>query len=663
MIYAMRELALLELNRRLKTDGENLATLRQTHGLGLAPLLVEASENLAKVYLLQADPNQRGHVRLWVEQLDDAKRLRLPFNRPSGSQSAAIGPVLKRTSKPKDTPPYGPSQKIQNTTRLAFEQLAHSNTAWAAYFREVCTVLFSATQLHYGGQVIEVGDGHDDPHALAAAVRLIPDKETVFLAVVDAQDRWPGERSDYQLYLAAELAKIKYITSQANSHSPADCPLCGTKATTLYPNALKGAGLNLSNMDRIGAFANLDISAAWKAYGLCLDCADLLYLFKNHLLPQFIARIAGDKALLLPALLGRPAAQRQFIEDWHEYLRHLDSGAISSFEQDLMEFFAEQDDGHVVIHIIWAQFGQLVDEVRGQIDEVLPSRLRTLMSYNGQANDWTHPLHPTCELESTRLDLSLSALASLMRRPGGRKAERLNASPRLFELKRQVAAALYHGRPLGHIEASLWTELLTTARGYLDEALISGQHWGLLHQPTSNTKTPYLTLAAWVRHLARFLHYLNITGVLPMTDKPGIFEPHMPSLQPYFQPGSGINTHEKAFAFLLGILYGKLLEVQAARGVNVASNALTWLKRLRLSGHDLPTLYIKIREKLITYGTEGNRDVRALVQELGRLGTLLGNQIHLDNQATSYFLLLGQSVTIDVLPTKERQASKGSNHD
>jgi CRISPR-associated protein Csh1 len=98
-----------------------------------------------------------------------------------------------------------------------------------------------------------------------------------------------------------------------------------------------------------------------------------------------------------------------------------------------------------------------------------------------------------------------------------------------------------------------------------------------------------------------------------------------------------------------------VLQVQAARGVNVASNALTWLKRLNLDGRDLPELYNKVREKLLTYETEANADVRTLIQDLGRLGAWLGDGIHLDNTATCYFLLLGQSVMVDVLPSKTRK--------
>lgn len=136
------------------------------------------------------------------------------------------------------------------------------------------------------------------------------------------------------------------------------------------------------------------------------------------------------------------------------------------------------------------------------------------------------------------------------------------------------------------------------------------------------------------------------------------FEPTLPSLRPYFGRESGIDSKEKAYAFVLGILYGKVMEIQGARGVNVGSNALTWLKRLTLKGDDLPELYVKIREKLLAYEAEANPDIRAVLGELGQLATELGDRIRLDAILTSYYLLLGQSMTTKVLPSRAKKGEQ-----
>lgn len=648
MLEAMRELALLELNHRSGEADVGLDQIRARHGEQLTPLLVEDSEKVPRVYLLQAVQDQPGVVKMWMEDVDASKARRLPFVM---SRVAAVGPVMKRTRKADGT--LGPTLNTQELTEKSFAEHGREQSEWSAYFREMHETLFRRHMLEFGGKSHPVGSNQTDPHVLAAAISLIPERGTVFLSAVDAKGRWPGDCPEYHAYLARNLAS-KYVTGEAPAREEGDCPLCGATGVTLYPN-LRGTGINFANMDRAGAFPGLDTGEAWRSYGLCLDCADLLYVFKNHLLGQFLGNVAGHKALLIPNLLGNPGGKHQFLEDWRKYLQNLESGKIASHENDLLEFVQERDDAQVVLHILWATFGQVVDKVRGVVNDILPSRLRQLAKYNQQANVWNHALAPRYPMDNARFDIGLNMLLALLKRPGGRKATQANDSSRLFAIKRQAAEALYHDAPLGEVQAGLWREILTTARWYLDDITESGNSWALLHEgynEKGGKQIRYWTLAGWVRHLARMLYYLDLTGVLPMKSMTEPFEPTVSALKPYFQPGSGLNSREKAFTFMLGILYGKVLQVQAARGVNVASNALTWLKRLNLDGRDLPALYNKIREKLLTYETEANPSVRALVEDLGRLGGKnLGDNINLDSTTTCYFLLLGQSVTVDVLPS------------
>lgn len=655
MLEAMREIALLHLNTEFATTDLNMNAIRAQYSERLAPLLVESVEKIKRVYLLQALPDQPGVVKMWNTDVTLDNALHLPFVQ---SRVAAIGPVIKRTYDKT----FGPTLNTQKLTQDKFYKLSKEETIWSAYFGEMHKILFLSHTLIFTDKSYSVGSNKTYPHLLAAAISLIPEKTTVFLSVVDAQGRWPGERSEYHAYLTKTLAN-KYVTGEAQPHGPANCPLCGTAGVTLYPN-LRGTGINFSNMDRAGAFPNLDVSRAWKGYGLCLDCADLLYIFKNHLLKQqFIGNIAGEQALMLPSLLGNADGKQKFIEYWHKYLKSVnESKEFKSYshEKELLELIQDQEDAQMVLYILWAKFGQVVEEVRGVITDILPSRLRQLAKYNRQANDWKHPLAPKHNMEDAKFDLSLNMLKALLKRPGNKKAEKANTSVQLFTIKRQLAESIYHGQALGQIQIILWRELLTTARYYLDDIANSGNFWGLLTEGYNKNKhTYYWTMAGWIKYVARFLYYLDITGVLTMQDQTEsvfTFKPSLPALQPYFQPSSGLNSPEKAFTFMLGILYGKVLQVQGARGVNVAANALTWLKRLNLDGRDIPELYNKIREKLLSYKIEKSKDVSAVIHDLGNLGgPILGNNIRLDKTTTCYFLLLGQSVTNDVLPTKLKQ--------
>jgi CRISPR-associated protein Csh1 len=133
------------------------------------------------------------------------------------------------------------------------------------------------------------------------------------------------------------------------------------------------------------------------------------------------------------------------------------------------------------------------------------------------------------------------------------------------------------------------------------------------------------------------------------------YVPDRERLRAFFQ-GSGIRSDAQAFGFLLGALWGKLVTIQAARGVNVKSNALSWLRRGALCGDDLPRLFAQTRMKLLEYEFH-TADSADVLHEIARLGTRLGDRVDLDNDRTMYFLLLGQACAGELMPSKEKATS------
>ncbi len=660
MIEAMRELALLTLQIEFGQEGA-MAEIRRRNRKKLVSWLVEQGENIERAYILEKMADKPDTVRMTCFELDARKRSRLPFVKPSGNNASAVGPVIKRSYEKGKSPPFGPKRKVVATTLKSFEALSQGVEPWAAYFKEIGEIL-EADYLLWEGRSIRVDKGNDQTKVIGAAQRAIPDTKTVFIAVADREGKWPGDRADYWEYIERKSGAIKYATKDAPPRAHATCPLCDSENLTTYPNALKGAGINIANMDRAGAFPGVRIKDAWKGYALCLDCADLLYIFKYHVSKDFVGRIAGRRALLIPALLGNQQRRRQVLRDFKKYVRDLKNTGIASRERDLIEFFAGRYDAHVVLNILWAQFGQVIEDVEGAITDVLPSRLNHLAKLNRVVNGTQHPCFPEYVPQEAQLDLSLTILGPLFHRPGPRKTGG-HKSAGIGHLQRMVAASLYHGTAMKGLEALFWDEVMETARSYLDAAIRNGNAWGLCDEgiPRKGGRRRYVwTLAGWMRHLARFVYYLRQTEVLLMNEQRGTvsYTPDMEALREYFTPETGIDSREKAFAFLLGVLFGKLIRVQAARKVNVASNALTWLKRLQLTGADLPELYVKIREKLLSYGTEQSQPVRRLTEEIGRLATRLPQPIMLDRISTCYFLLLGQSLSNKILPKTEIEADK-----
>lgn len=653
MLEDMRTLALDYLQEQL---GAEIVEAHQCTPAGMLSLsrlpglnryLVEDSGKITHAYVLIPDKKDHDTVRLEAFELDKEKKARLPFTKPAGARSPAIGPVFKRTFQGNEP---GPSASHLKSSRESFAELAEQKSPWQKYFQSVSAVLSRPKLKLPEGEILTTGKSKTYIDVLNAAVNRITEKQTVFLAVADEKGNWPGDVPEYAVYLAENLALEKYSTREAPPREKSDCALCQSANKTVFANAVKGSGLNLMNIDRAGAFPGIDTDNAWKSFALCVDCADLLYIYKNHVARNFQGYVAGGKALLIPSTGLEGKKRHRFMREMRHYIDALGEG-VEQRELNLLDFIAEAPEhaGVTSLSLIWAKFGQNIEDVHGAITDVLPSRLSTLSQINLDFNRKRHPLFPGADL--LKYSLAMGLLAQILRRPGGKKNTSLNDSERLFQLKRSLLAALYHGQTLPATRFD--EEVLLTARCYLDEIAKEKNTYGLQNEITGEYKG-YLTLASWLRHLAKLLYYFQITEVFPMPDQ-NWYEPQLEKLKPYFGPESGINSREKAFAFLLGIVYGKLLTVQGGRGVNVSSNALTWLKRLTLSGRDLPEFYVKVREKLLAYGTESSAEVRAVLHEVGQLGAKLGDDINLNETQTCYYLLLGQSMAHGVLPSKNEQ--------
>ncbi len=607
------------------------------------PYLVEASENIEKYYTLSPDPDDSELAILEVADFQKGDNLRLPFNQPSGSQSPALGPVIKRTYATGKG--AGPTPKIQISTLKSFENLAQEDKPWSPFFQSAWQTftrpkLFIATS---GETVI----AEPEQNAYSLAVEKISERQTVFLAFKDDHGKLPGEYLEYLQYLQEILAQTKYATKALPPVENGLCSLSSEDGVIVFPNALSGAGVNIANIDRPGAFPGIAKENAALGYALSLDSADLLYIYKNHVSKLFIATIAGNRALIIPRTQISGNVRQRFFKQVQELIQT--ENRVEMREERLMRLLGNEQ-AVTSMDILWANFGQKIENLQGSITDILPSRLRKITEVDDRFNSKiSHPIFPMHKMYD--FDLTLNWLSELLKRPGGNKAKSVNASRRLFQFKQNLAAAIYHGNRFP--DDQFWNEVFVTAQWYLNQAIEDGNAWNLLNEGYSTkTNKPYWTFAGWIRHLSQFIHYLRELEVLRMSESS--YQPNSELLKPYFGQESGIDTDQKAFAFLVGVLYGKVMQVQGAKGVNVGANALTWLRRLTLTGEDLPDFYCKVREKLLTYETESSRDVREVLQEVGYLGTKIGDAFDIPQTTTCYFLLLGQSVAVQVLPSGSR---------
>ncbi|MBW2165766.1 MAG: CRISPR-associated protein [Deltaproteobacteria bacterium] len=620
--------------------------------------LVEPAGKIKKFYALSAHPDNDDIAILEsadIGSLEGNSAICLPFNKPSGPQSPQIGPVIKRSyNKQKGA---GPSLKILRSTLKNFQEISLSNNSWAAYFKDVNEV-FNRKQIYFAGEYLDC-----EENALHKAITIIPENEPVFLVFKDKNNQMPGDIPEYRKYLSSMLdADNKYTTGKAKPVQVDCCSCCGKEDVKGYPAGLAKAGINIFNIDREGAFPNITNSNAFLSYSICENCADLLYVFKFHVMNNYITYIAGQETLMLPELYLNPKFLNRFLTNYKNYIEKLDSvpdKALIAEKKKLINLL-KNEEATCTIDIIWSKDslrGQSIGNLSGQITDILPSRLRTIDSANKQFKDKHSVFFPEHRVEGFEFDLNLSFVQELLKRPGGKKAKQVNASQKLVELKRMFAESIYKQKLI--FEKRFWEEVIITAKWYLlclfekdkpeNDCLYEG------YSEKKDKIIIWMSFAGWIKHLSMTLNYLQFMEVIKKMENKRTYFPEMEKLQNYFSDDCGINTDEKAYAFILGILYGKVMQMQGKKGVNVSANALTWLKRLTLTGSDLPDLYVKIRGKLLAYNAEGNEDIRAVIKEIGILGNKLGDEINLKQTSCCYFLLLGQSLTVDILPGKQNK--------
>lgn len=661
MLETMQNLALCHLWKELERKSAPPENLRQWFMMkdsseDFFPFLVEPAGKIETVYTLCPDSDDdRVAVMEGVDigSLGKGSAMRLPFNKPSGPNSAQLGPVIKRSySKANGA---GPKNVILDRTLAKFSEEADSGETWAVYFDEVHE-LFSRKNLSYAGELYVC-----DHNVLYEAVKRIPENKAVFLAAKDALGRLPGDIPEYRAYLATMLdADKKYAIARAKPINIPACPCCGEKDVKGYPAGLSKAGINISNIDREGAFPGVSSANAHLSYAVCEKCADLLYVFKFHVLENYISYLAGQESLILPQLDLEPKELGKFLDKFQSYLKEIqkaDDLKIAMFEKKKLVRLLTSEKAVCTIDIFWSKDslkGQSMGNLSGQIMDVMPSRLRAISEKNQAFKNNPSPVWPKYMIDNFDYDLNLSFLQDLLRRPGGKKAKNINKSQKLIELKRLLIEAVYKGKTVP--EKRFWEEIMTTAGWYFFDVLEKDKpEIDCLYEGYSEKKgVKWMTFAGWVKHLAMTLHYWDYMGVRERMENKRTYVPEMEKLKTFFGEECGINSDEKAFAFILGILYGRVMQVQGVRGVNVGSNALTWLKRLTLSGKDLPEFYIKIREKLLAYDAERSQAVRDVIREAGILGNKLGDNIAISKTSCCYFLLLGQSLASDLFVSDKK---------
>ncbi len=639
------------------------------------PYLIEDTGKVEMVYVLTPSHLDCETVILEgvsIDQFMPRPSEKLPFNMPSGSQSAALGPLLKRSYSKEKGP--GPSSKIVKTTLEGFEKKGREDSPWASYFKEISQIL-DRKKLQFCDQVYE---STAEDTVLHLAIKHIKDSKPVpvFLTVKDFKGRYPGEVPEYCAYLQEILPESKYASLATPKQAHQDCPLCFAHDVTLYPSACSGAGLNIGNVDRDGAFPGIDKANAYLGYALCLDCADLLYIFKNYVMKDLLTFVAGSRALILPNLFALDDSKLGRVANMFEkYSDAIEKGSDNVVRDREIGFKKVLQEKSVIttIDVIWADFGQKMEGVRGIVTDILPSNLEKLLLLNELFNDSDKarsPFYPRYWDSTCSFDLSLYVVQALLKRPGGKAAEKANLAAPFWDFKSHLVSCLYHGVNINGAPLQMfWSQIWETMQWHLNVALKDDYPQLYLTKEGFSEKKnkTWLTGAGWMRHFSVFLDYLRKAEVLDMQQNVLTYVPEWEKLRPYFSSDSAIDTDVKALAFLLGIYYGLLLRVQALRGVNVAANALTWVQKPSFSSKDLFQVFENSWGKIQQYLAAGefnkkeNKNKKAplenLFREIGKVGLKIKEKelVSFSRVFSRYYLLLGMAMVDDILYKQEEK--------
>jgi CRISPR-associated protein Csh1 len=578
-----------------------------------------------------------------------------------GPNSPYLVPVFKVERK------KGGAESKRIRTLVHFEQMARAKSLVSSYFDSVLGVLQSNRLARLGGEPT----GRAVTDAYGAAIdeivtrdaRLNKDTPLLLVATDPKGEAWPGDDARLVDWLLASNERLTiYGKPETPSHQSASCALCQGPGP-LYPNALPGAGLNFVNGAFRGSFPEMSEANSWQRFAVCATCADHLFIYKSHIAPEFIEPVAGCRALIIPSanMCGNAKEFGRFVR---ESKRMLGQANRAEGERTVLRRLSTEATV-ATLSLLWAEnFGQKIDGIRGFVTHVLPTRLAELEEVNAFFNQRRSTFYPRDLRHGVRrsMDLNLRLADELLRRPGGKKVKTENQSPRRHSLLHQLAESVFH-KERRIDPGPLWKEVDQTARAYWCEVL-EQENPGVLYQCHQEAPKQYqgdkwlpLTLNGWVRHLFFFLDYLSDERVNGLPKETAVYEATQESLKPLLAEAKGLDTDAKRFAFLLGVLYGHLFYVQAKKAdVNVAANALSWMRGGRLRAAELHELYGRVAAKLLEYdalavgGYHKWKEIFELETEIAHLGKRVPIPIRtedLPDEQVLYFLMLGIALSYE----------------
>jgi CRISPR-associated protein Csh1 len=559
-----------------------------------------------------------------------------------------ITPTWKEAlSDPKKPKPK--KSKLKTTIESTVKRSKEDNADWLQNLVKI-----------YTSNEVEIGeldkDGNLEKKSFLDTVRWANDVKKVKIFSVKINGKYNSEINEILDLALANKPRINYQTEKAKSFNlpGIKCSLCN-KEGELFPNVLSrdGVGINIGNVDKPGFFPGVESENAGKAFPICAPCAEALYVAKFHVFPNLIQSISGHRALIIPHLIesdDKKEGLKIVTSDLN--LIRSDVRSAEQTEKNILKDLSENKSVATITFLIGKVDGQSVQNIRKVIPHVLPSRLSKIsnaIKYVNEINDTLPDEHPWKSKKYPPLDGNLRLFKNVL---GDAKYSKQEFSQGRKPFKASsvdtldILSAIFLRRkyPLKDLLAEFSSKLSYDFLGALSD---------------DDKNKPIYSIQNNIRDMVYLLSFLEKIEVIKMNSGDNFVSKYLEGhegLKPLngflSAEAKGLDTKDKQYAFLVGLLFGKLVSFQMARGVS--TNALKWLRGLHLSPQDLTDICVKTRRKLDDYSTPKSAwsdEMKGVSEAIAALGADISNW-DISRKEIPYYLCLGQSLSGYYLPSK-----------
>lgn len=471
--------------------------------------------------------------------------------------------------------------------------------------------------------------------------------------------KYPGQIKAISDYALSQIAEGFYSTSEAEPIT-GKCSICHHD-DKLFPNVLSGTGINIANTDKPGFFPGILKQASLKAFPICASCAEALFVAKSKVFPEFIQTISGHQSLIIPHLLqsNKKSEDLEIIQYALQLLRK-DAKSAKSTEAGIIEDLADNKGIATVSFLFGKVAGQSVQNIRKFLPDVLPSRLseiaKAIHEINGIHNAYPND-HPwviwNFENKQKNRRNPLNGHLQIIRNVLGKpKYDKNNPKGTRKPFKASSVDSL-------DILAAIFMKNEFPLKALIPEfsAKLSYDFLGSL---SNEKQKPVYVIQENIANMVYLMTFLDKLEVIKMAINKDFVSKYLegceglnPLSKFLSEEATGLDSAEKQFAFLVGLLFGKLISFQQAR--RVSNNALRWLKGLEIGHQDLMEIFIKTRSKLDDYSFQRSawsEEMSGVAEAIGALGSQIGSNWSTSRREVPYYFCLGQSLSSYYLPGK-----------